>query len=106
MLKQQVETLLQENANLKRAFATQHERLKEFEDRGNEVNQLKQMVAQYQEQLRTLEVRLPSSNLLHSLYYLGTKIKIRGDMRTKIWLSSMLLSIERGRMNIPLSIFH
>ncbi|XP_027774417.1 uncharacterized protein LOC107025898 isoform X1 [Solanum pennellii] len=56
MLKQQVEELLQENNILKRAFAVQHERQKEFEDRGNEVNQLKQMVAQYQEQLRTLEV--------------------------------------------------
>lgn len=56
MLKQQIEDLLQENAFLKRVFATQHERQKEFEDRENEVNQLKQMVAQYQEQLRTLEV--------------------------------------------------
>lgn len=79
MLKQQVEDLLQENNILKRAFAVQHERQKEFEDRGNEVNQLKQMVAQYQEQLRTLEVRLPSSNLLHVLYYMGTKIKIYED---------------------------
>lgn len=68
MLKQQIEDLLQENAFLKRVFATQHERQKEFEDRENEVNQLKQMVAQYQEQLRTLEVRLPFSNLLHALY--------------------------------------
>lgn len=56
MLKQQVEALLQENAILKRAFSIQRERQKEFEDRGNEVNNLKQMVAQYQEQLRTLEV--------------------------------------------------
>ncbi|KAM3300915.1 hypothetical protein P3S67_015415 [Capsicum chacoense] len=56
MLKQQIEALLQENAILKRAFAIQRERQKEFEDRGNEVNHLKQMVAQYQEQLRTLEV--------------------------------------------------
>ncbi|MCD9638260.1 hypothetical protein HAX54_022112 [Datura stramonium] len=56
MLKRQVEALLQENAILKRAFAIQRERQKEFEDRGHEVNNLKQMVAQYQEQLRTLEV--------------------------------------------------
>ncbi|CAN4113045.1 unnamed protein product [Withania somnifera] len=56
MLKQQIEAILQENAILKRAFAIQRERQKEFEDRGNEVNNLKQMVAQYQEQLRTLEV--------------------------------------------------
>ncbi|XP_009778098.1 uncharacterized protein LOC107766032 [Nicotiana tabacum] len=56
MLKQQVEALIQENSILKRAFAIQRERQKEFEDRGHEVNQLKQLVAQYQEQLRTLEV--------------------------------------------------
>ncbi|CAN4096550.1 unnamed protein product [Withania somnifera] len=56
MLKQQLEALIQENAILKRAVAIQHDRQKEFEDRGNELNQLKQSVAQYQEQLRTLEV--------------------------------------------------
>ncbi|KAG5569515.1 hypothetical protein H5410_059281 [Solanum commersonii] len=56
MLKQQLEALIQENAIFKRAVAIQHERQKEFEDRGNELNQLKQSVAQYQEQLRTLEV--------------------------------------------------
>ncbi|WMV25436.1 hypothetical protein MTR67_018821, partial [Solanum verrucosum] len=54
MPKQQFEALIQENAILKRAVAIQHERQKEFEDRGNEFNQLKQLVAQYQEQLRTL----------------------------------------------------
>lgn len=64
MLKQQIEALLQENAILKRAFAIQRERQKEFEDRGSEVNHLKQMVAQYQEQLRTLEVRVTSLNIL------------------------------------------
>lgn len=57
MLKQQFESLVQENAILKRAIAIQHERQKEFEDRGNELNQLKQSVSQYQEQLRTLEVK-------------------------------------------------
>ncbi|XP_055802097.1 uncharacterized protein LOC129871226 [Solanum dulcamara] len=56
MLKQQFEALTQENAILKRVVAIQHERQKEFEDKGNELNQLKQSVAQYQEQLRTLEV--------------------------------------------------
>ncbi|KAF3679096.1 putative TBC1 domain family member 15-like [Capsicum annuum] len=56
MLKQQLEALIQENAILKRAVSIQHERQKEYEDRGNELNQLKQSLAQYQEQLRTLEV--------------------------------------------------
>ncbi|KAJ0959778.1 hypothetical protein J5N97_000536, partial [Dioscorea zingiberensis] len=42
--------------SLKRAVSTQHERQKEYEDRGQELEHLKQVVvAQYQEQLRTLE---------------------------------------------------
>lgn len=56
MLKQQLEALLQENAILKRAVSIQHERQKEFEEMGQELHQLKQLVSQYQEQLRTLEV--------------------------------------------------
>ncbi|CAK9170938.1 unnamed protein product [Ilex paraguariensis] len=56
MLKQQVEGLCQENTILKRAVSLQHERQKEFEDRGQELHHLKQLVTQYQEQLRTLEV--------------------------------------------------
>lgn len=58
MLKEQVEALIQENTILKRAVSTQHERQKEYEDRGQELQHLKQLVAQYQEQLRTLEVEL------------------------------------------------
>lgn len=56
VLKQQLEALLQENTILKRAVSIQHERQKEFEEMGQEVHQLKQLVSQYQEQLRTLEV--------------------------------------------------
>ncbi|KAL3632945.1 hypothetical protein CASFOL_025929 [Castilleja foliolosa] len=56
MLKQQLEALLQENAILKRAVSIQHERQKEFEEMGQELHQLKQLVSQYQEQVRTLEV--------------------------------------------------
>ncbi|CAN6564102.1 unnamed protein product [Malus baccata var. baccata] len=56
MLKEQMEAIIQENTILKRAVSTQHERQKEFEDRGQELQHLKQLVAQYQEQLRTLEV--------------------------------------------------
>ncbi|XP_022863392.1 uncharacterized protein LOC111383509 [Olea europaea var. sylvestris] len=55
-LKQQLEALIQENTILKRAVSIQHERQKEFEERGQELHQLKQLVSQYQEQLRTLEV--------------------------------------------------
>ncbi|CAI9100842.1 OLC1v1038027C1 [Oldenlandia corymbosa var. corymbosa] len=56
MLKQQLQALIQENNVLKRAVSIQHERQKEFEDKNQELHQLKQLVAQYQEQLRTLEV--------------------------------------------------
>ena len=60
MLKEQVEALIHENALLKRAVTIQHERQKEFEDRSEELHNLKQMVSQYQEQLRTLEVKMPN----------------------------------------------
>lgn len=56
MMKEQLQALIQENSLLKRAVTIQHERQKEFEDRGQELHNLKQMVSQYQEQLRTLEV--------------------------------------------------
>ncbi|XP_021276032.1 uncharacterized protein LOC110410588 [Herrania umbratica] len=56
MLKEQLEALIQENTILKRAVAVQHERQKEYEDQSQELQHLKQLVSQYQEQLRTLEV--------------------------------------------------
>lgn len=57
MLKEQAEGLLRENGILKRAVAIQHERQKELDDKNQEVQQLKQLVTQYQEQLRTLQVK-------------------------------------------------
>lgn len=56
MLKEQLQAMIQENNILKRAVSIQHERQKEFEDKNQELHNLKQMVSQYQEQLRTLEV--------------------------------------------------
>ncbi|XVE89069.1 hypothetical protein DITRI_Ditri19aG0120500 [Diplodiscus trichospermus] len=56
MLKEQIEVLIQENTVLKRAVAIQHERQKEYQDKNLELQHLKQLVSQYQEQLRTLEV--------------------------------------------------
>ncbi|KZV20062.1 hypothetical protein F511_15305 [Dorcoceras hygrometricum] len=56
ILKQQLEAFIHENTILKRAVSIQHERQKEFEEMGQELHQLKQLVSQYQEQLRTLEV--------------------------------------------------
>lgn len=55
MLKEHVEVLMQKNSILKRAVAFQHERQKEFEDKHRE---LQQLVSQYQQQLKTLQVRI------------------------------------------------
>ncbi|OMO74310.1 hypothetical protein CCACVL1_16840 [Corchorus capsularis] len=57
MLKEQMQALVQQNTVLKRAVVIQHERQKESEDKNNELQHLKQSVSQYQEQLRTLEVK-------------------------------------------------
>lgn len=56
VLRQQVEGLSRDNSILKRAVAIQHERQKEHDERGNELQNLKQLLSQYQEQLRTLQV--------------------------------------------------
>lgn len=56
MMKEHIEALVRENSILKRGVAIQHERLQEYENRNREVQQLKQLVSQYQEQLRTLEI--------------------------------------------------
>ncbi|KAK4374722.1 hypothetical protein RND71_005399 [Anisodus tanguticus] len=56
ILKEQIEMILRDNAILKRAVSIQHEHQKEYNDRNQEVQQLKQLIVQYQEQLRTLEV--------------------------------------------------
>ncbi|KAE8733822.1 putative Ubiquitin system component Cue protein [Hibiscus syriacus] len=56
MLKEQVEILTQENRVLKRSVAIQHERQKEYQDKNYELQQLRQLVSQYQEQLQTLQM--------------------------------------------------
>ncbi|KAF5181256.1 Immunoglobulin a1 protease [Thalictrum thalictroides] len=56
VLKEQIEALIRENTILKRAVAIQHERQKEYDEQSQELQHLKQLVSQYQEQLRTLEV--------------------------------------------------
>lgn len=56
--------ILRDNAILKRLVAFQHERQKEHNDRIQEVQQLKQLISQYQEQLRTLEVKAAASYII------------------------------------------
>lgn len=85
VLKEQMTAVLSQNAVLKRAVAIQHERQKEFDERSHEVQGLKQLVLQYQEQLRTLEVTdSPSSSrlapsfrrtILCILFYLTYELK-------------------------------
>ncbi|KAL9267965.1 hypothetical protein AKJ16_DCAP14543 [Drosera capensis] len=48
--------LKEQNTILKQAVVIQHERQKEYEGMGQELQHLKQLVPQYQEQLRNLEV--------------------------------------------------
>ncbi|KAK3132517.1 hypothetical protein QOZ80_6AG0523460 [Eleusine coracana subsp. coracana] len=54
--KEQFEAVIRENTILKKAVAIQHERQKEHEERSQELQQLKQLVVHYQEQVRSLEV--------------------------------------------------
>lgn len=56
MLKQQIQALMNDNNILKRGIQIQHERQKEFDDKNQEVQQLKQLLSQYQEQLTKLEM--------------------------------------------------
>ncbi|KAK1285469.1 hypothetical protein QJS10_CPB20g00964 [Acorus calamus] len=55
-LKEQLQSLLKDNHILKKAVAIQHERSMEQEEKRKEVEQLKHIISQYQEQVRTLEV--------------------------------------------------
>lgn len=56
LLKEQAETVQRENTILKTAVAIQHQRQKDFDAKNQELQQLKQLVSQYQEQLSKLEV--------------------------------------------------
>ncbi|PKA56388.1 hypothetical protein AXF42_Ash014891 [Apostasia shenzhenica] len=55
-LKEQLQCLLRDNHILKRAVTIQYERNMEFEEKLKEVQQLKNIIIQYQEQIRTLEM--------------------------------------------------
>ncbi|KAM0953567.1 putative ubiquitin system component CUE, UBA-like superfamily [Dioscorea sansibarensis] len=55
-LKEQLVCLLRDNQILKKAVAIQHERNLENDERLKEVQQLKHIISQYEEQVRTLEL--------------------------------------------------
>lgn len=56
LYKEQFEAVIKENTILKKAVAIQHERQKEYDERNQELQQLKQLVMQYREQIRSLEI--------------------------------------------------
>nr|GEV11298.1 hypothetical protein [Tanacetum cinerariifolium] len=56
VFKERIEALLRENTILKRGVAIQHKNQQEYDERNQEVQLLKQMLSQYQERCRTLEV--------------------------------------------------
>lgn len=62
-LKEQNRRLIHDNQILKRAVTIQHERQKQHEVRAQELQQMKQLLAQYQEQSRTLELNNYSLSL-------------------------------------------
>jgi hypothetical protein len=55
-LKEQLQGFVRDNYILKRAVAIQHERQMEHEGRTRELQQVKKLLSQYQEQVRTLEM--------------------------------------------------
>ncbi len=55
-LKEQLQGFVRDNYILKRAVAIQHERQMEHEGRTRELQQVKKLLSQYQEQVRTLEL--------------------------------------------------
>lgn len=55
---QQVEVLVKDNTLLKRAVAIQHDRQKTLEDANQQLEFFKQLIPQYQEKVRNLEVSL------------------------------------------------
>ncbi|XP_027344683.1 uncharacterized protein LOC113857130 [Abrus precatorius] len=56
MLKEQIDVLIKEKNSFKNAFRIQHERFSDYENKNQELQNLRQLVSQYQEQIRTLEV--------------------------------------------------
>ncbi|CAN7000051.1 unnamed protein product [Brassica oleracea var. botrytis] len=62
-VQQQVEDLMKDNTVLKRAVAIQHERHKAFEDANQQLELLKQVIPQYQEKIRNLEMNNYALNL-------------------------------------------
>lgn len=55
-LKEQLQGLLRDNQILKRAVTIQHERNSDHDEKVKEVQHLKNVIGQYQEQVRGLEV--------------------------------------------------
>ncbi|CAL0325946.1 unnamed protein product [Lupinus luteus] len=57
MLKQQIDVLIKEKNSFRNAFRIQHERVSDYEDKNRELQRLKQSVSEYEEHIRTLEMK-------------------------------------------------
>ncbi|KAJ6799247.1 uncharacterized protein M6B38_208280 [Iris pallida] len=68
-LKEQLQCLFKENQILKKAVTIQHERNLEQEEKLKEVEQLKHIISQYQEQVRTLETSGASQDRIEVYYF-------------------------------------
>lgn len=64
-MKENLQTLLRDNQILKRAVSIQHDRNLELEEKAREVQQLKHVISQYQDQVRSLEVVLFAGYMKH-----------------------------------------
>ncbi|CAH8337058.1 unnamed protein product [Eruca vesicaria subsp. sativa] len=85
-VQQQVESLIKDNALLKRAVAIQHERHNALEDAKQQLELLKQLIPQYQEKLRNLKVNKLRLKFAYSTsgtrkFYAG---KIQSGCRLKL----------------------
>lgn len=69
-LKEQLQSLLRDNQILKKAVTLQHQKNMENEEKLKEVQQLKHIIGQYQEQIRTLEV-ISRNSCYTSLYLIS-----------------------------------
>jgi len=61
MLKEKIEALTKENNCFKNAFKIQLERLSDYDSKNQELQQLKQLVSEYQKQISNVQVYYSAS---------------------------------------------
>lgn len=99
MLKQQLEAIVQENSLLKRAVVTQQKRQRESEDQSQELQHLRQLVTQYQEQLRTLEVCITVLTLACTIFVDMIRSKYCIDCSLQVNNYALTLHLKQAQQN-------